>query len=238
MADADMAAAAAATEQVAIGVVKLSKPVEEHTMEFDGFKCPDQMVNDFTPLEFEDLVVLFKKYDVDGSGEINPEELRKILHDMDMDFSLDQAGELMAKIDKDGSGILEFAEFVTFVGMVKRGDTELRGFAKLAADMDETPVAVLEMECKRRELASSYQHIETREATSMHSEYFVMEVTLVGHWFELVDGQPRSYNGAKRFQGIAKNTREAKMAAAKSALAKLKDLMPGLKSVPGELPRD
>ena len=68
MADADMAAAAAATEQVAIGVVKLSKPVEEHTMEFDGFKCPDQMVNDFTPLEFEDLVVLFKKYDVDGSG--------------------------------------------------------------------------------------------------------------------------------------------------------------------------
>lgn len=37
----------------------------------DGLTCPDQYVNDFTPLEFEEIVDLFQEYDRDSSGEIN-----------------------------------------------------------------------------------------------------------------------------------------------------------------------
>ena len=61
-----------------IGVVKKEKASGEHELIIDGYKCPDQFVNDFTPLEFEDLVDMFKKYDTDKSGSINVEEMRKV----------------------------------------------------------------------------------------------------------------------------------------------------------------
>ena len=283
-----------------IGVVKKEKASGEHELIIDGYKCPDQFVNDFTPLEFEDLVDMFKKYDTDKSGSINVEEMRKVacwagvaragssrwgrrrgggrragdrrdacapkkprrrrsptatpplaaaavavvppprsstaddgsvidggarwrgfawgrtaasssfcvatlqrcstrrrvsaadpagvsrpasfahllvcsvarvevLHDMEMEFSAEEAVELMDKIDKDGSGILDFEEFVMFVGRIKRGDTELKGFAKLVGDLDETPVAVLEFECKRRELKSEASGRERRPCNHRRS---------------------------------------------------------------------
>ena len=47
----------------------------------------------------------------------------EVLHDMEMEFSAEEAVELMDKIDKDGSGILDFEEFVMFVGRIKVGIT-------------------------------------------------------------------------------------------------------------------
>ena len=88
---------------------------------------------------------------------------------MEMEFSAEEAVELMDKIDKDGSGILDFEEFVMFVGRIKRGDTELKGFAKLVGDLDETPVAVLEFECKRRELKSEASGRERRPCNHRRS---------------------------------------------------------------------
>ena len=186
-------------------------------MEFDGFKCPDQMVNDFTPLEFEDLVVLFKADDVDGSGEINPEELRKILHDMDMDFLADQAGDLMAKIDKDGSGILDFAEFVTFVGMVKRGGSERSPSATPRAAM---PTSAVEQRSRWSAAARVVHggHHMPPQATSMHSVHSSSTTpSSATAPRALVGGSAaRARRREQGFGGIAKNTREAKMAAAKT----------------------
>lgn len=36
------------------------------TLEFDGLVCPAKYVNDYTPLEFQELAATFKDNDVDG----------------------------------------------------------------------------------------------------------------------------------------------------------------------------
>ena len=70
----------------------------------------------------------------------------------------------------------------------------------------------------------------------MYDQYEVMEVTLSGHWYEIVKGEPRESYGDRSFQGIGKNTRIAKQAAAKAALTKLRATMPGIKFTPGTIP--
>ena len=49
-------------------------------------------------------------------------------------------------------------------------------------------------------------------------------------------GQPKESYGDRSFQGIGKTTREAKQAAAKAALTKLRATMPGIKFKPGVIP--
>ena len=70
----------------------------------------------------------------------------------------------------------------------------------------------------------------------MYDQYEVMEVTLSGHWFEIVAGVPSESYGDRRFQGIGKTTRDAKQNAAKAALTKLRATMPGIKFAPGVIP--
>lgn len=201
-----------------------------------GFECPDAYVNDFTPMEFEDLVAMFSEFDKDKSGAVDKEELFVMMKRMDMEHSVSLAEEFMKEIDEDGSGELEFAEFVALVAMVKRGDKTTRGFAKLTQELKSTPAAVLAMEASKRNLRFRYYFVEKREATSMHDEFVVMEVSLTGHWFELVDGDLRESHGARKFQGIGKTTREARYKAAEAALTKMRATMPGLKYASGEIP--
>ena len=97
---------------------------------------------------------------------------------------------MMLEIDEDGSGELEFGEFCALLAKVKRGDVgNLHGFAKLTEDIKATPVSVLNIEVLKRGLKSKYRFVETREATAMYDKYEVMEVTLSGHWYEIVKGQ-------------------------------------------------
>lgn len=203
-----------------------------------GLECPDAYVNDFTPMEFEDLVGMFSQFDKDNSGSVDRDELFAMMKHMDIEHSVSLAKEFMEEIDEDGSGELEFAEFVALVAMVKRGDKRTRGFAKLTQELKSTPTAVLAMEASKRNLRFRYYFVEKREATSMHDEFVVMEVALTGHWFELVDGELRESHGARKFQGIGKTTREARYKAAEAALTKMRATMPGLKCASGEIPEE
>ena len=98
---------------------------------------------DFTPLEFEEIVDLFKEFDKDKSGYIDEEELCEMMRALEMDHSLAKAKEMMLEIDEDGSGELEFGEFCALLAKVKRGDVgNLHGFAKLTEDIKATPVLI------------------------------------------------------------------------------------------------
>ena len=205
-------------------------------MECGGYVCPDCYVNDVTPLEFEELVELFKKFDADGSGAVDEAEMFQMMKKMEMEHSLDQAKEFMNVVDKDGSGQLEFGEFVALIAMVKRGDKSLRGFAKLVDELQSTPSAVLEAEASKRGLKLRYCFVERREATATNDACVIMEVVLTGHWFEAVGTELRESVTDRRFQGIAKTTRDARCKAAEAALQKMKKTMPGLKHAAGVLP--
>ena len=45
-------------------VLHLTLHLSEHGMEAYGKKCPDQFINNLTPMEFDELVVMFNRYDV------------------------------------------------------------------------------------------------------------------------------------------------------------------------------
>ena len=63
-------------------------------------RCPDQYVNDFTPLEFEEIVDLFKEFDKDKSGYIDEEELCEMMRALEMDHSLAKAKEVLTRREK------------------------------------------------------------------------------------------------------------------------------------------
>ena len=99
-----------------------------------------ELVNDFTPDQFAEMVTKFKKYDADESGNIDLQEIKDMLEDLDMAHASEKAIELLQELDTDGSGELDFDEFCDFFSRLTRGDTALRGFNAIAASLNETPM--------------------------------------------------------------------------------------------------
>ncbi|XP_060062985.1 uncharacterized protein LOC132543495 [Ylistrum balloti] len=60
-------------------------------------------------LSREDLEIAFAQFDTDGSGAINPDELRQILSTTSL--ADDQIEQLIADADTDGDGEIDFEEF-------------------------------------------------------------------------------------------------------------------------------
>jgi len=61
---------------------------------------------------------LFKKYDEDDSGTIQKKELSDILESLNVHIKAGELNFLMKEIDQDGSGELDFEEFMVFFGKV------------------------------------------------------------------------------------------------------------------------
>ena len=66
------------------------------------------------PDELDHLRRVFKRVDEDGSGEIDRDELQKLLIELEHPLALDDycVDDLFRRTDKDGSGHIDFPEFV------------------------------------------------------------------------------------------------------------------------------
>ncbi len=207
-------------------------------MEYNGLVCPDEWMMDFTPLEFEESAAMFIKYDEDAGGTIDLGEMMTLLHDMELDFSEENALNLMKIVDEDGSGELDFDEFITLIGRIKRGDATLESYSKIADSITNSPIQQLHAQCQARQLIYAFRIIEERVDSRTFDKTLVYEVKVVGDWFDMVDGVLKmTPNSTKQFQGIGKNTKDAKTSAAQAALKKMKEYMPGTQYHPGFVPR-
>ena len=65
------------------------------------------------PDELDHLKRVFKRVDEDGSGEIDRDELQKLLIELEHPLALDDycVDDLFRRTDKDGSGHIDFPEF-------------------------------------------------------------------------------------------------------------------------------
>jgi ankyrin repeat protein len=214
------------------------KYFEKNALVVDGYRCPNEYIHVITPMEFEEMVNLFTKFDTNKNGTIDVHEAKKILHYLELDFSIEKAEELMKLIDTDGSGEIDFAEFCKFIVLMKRGDERVKGFSHLLDKINSTPLGELERQAKFRELKIEFEVIEEREATIYNPTIFVVELRLSGIWYKFEDGEIKSEYGIRKFQGMANTTREAKYAAATTAIVNLGDAMPGLRYKPGEFPEE
>eukprot|EP00049_Salpingoeca_infusionum_P026725 m.27542 g.27542 ORF g.27542 m.27542 type:complete len:576 (+) comp8937_c1_seq2:50-1777(+) len=102
---------------------------------------PPQRLRDY-------LHSVFTKFDVDGSKTIDALELAALMRDLNANVSKAQLKELMAEMDTDNSGEIDFDEFVTavvryMVNVVHEGDDKVRASGNLqevAAYADVEPL--------------------------------------------------------------------------------------------------
>lgn len=212
------------------------KYYEENAMTVDGFRCPNQFLNLITPMEFEEMVNIFTKFDADHSGTIDVHETKKILHFLGMDFSIEKAESLMKIVDVDGSGEIDFEEFCGFIVMIKRGDDRLKDFGSLLEKIKTTPLGELERQSASRGFKIVFRVVEIRPSSLVNPTLYVVEVELSGTWYTVQNGDIQGKFGVRKFQGMGNNVREAKYAAASAAIVNLGDAMPGVKFQPGEFP--
>nr|ACD11814.1 hypothetical protein [Isometrus maculatus] len=60
----------------------------------------------------QELREAFRLYDKEGNGYINVSDLRQILRALDDKLTEDELDEMIAEIDTDGSGTVDFEEFM------------------------------------------------------------------------------------------------------------------------------
>jgi len=206
-------------------------------MVVDGFRCPEEFELKLSPMEFEEMVSLFQTYDANGSGTIDKHEARKILQGLGMEASLEKAEELLAMVDGDGSGEIDFDEFCTFIVLIKEGDEKLAAFNDLLENIHETPLGTLEKAAKQQGYKLAFFTVEQREATATNPAIYVVELHMTGMFYEMVVGKGAvgTFTTVK-FQGLGVTNREAKYAAAKQGNMRLAKMMPGVRFKEGEFP--
>jgi calmodulin len=109
------------SDQLAAKVIKLFK-VLNNLRTYSQVNNDSQMVVngdvDFTHMDPEwkaDIEQIFKTYDVDNSGTLEPEELLRFLHSLGQNASPEKAQALCAALDKDGNGQISCEEFVSWM---------------------------------------------------------------------------------------------------------------------------
>lgn len=82
---------------------------EHEEEEEEEFNLTDDQI-----LDFKDA---FKKFDEDGSGEISTEELGTVMRMLGHDLKQYQLEDCIAFVDADGSGSVDFSEFLELMKM-------------------------------------------------------------------------------------------------------------------------
>jgi len=68
-----------------------------------------------TPGQLVEMNRAFKQFDRDGDGHIEPKEMRTVMKELGLEITEEKAKKLIAGVDTDGNGMIEFDEFVTIM---------------------------------------------------------------------------------------------------------------------------
>ena len=205
--------------------------------ETDTFELPARYANAFAPDEFAEIVQNFKDVDADGSGSIGANELATVFTRLGFEPEPSDVAELLVEVDTDGSGEVEFGEFVDMMFKFKTGGMGNAKFDKMLSMLNSNPINMLEEKATSQRLTATYRVVEERPADASVEACIVMEVTIAGLFKEIVNRKVVAVEKSETYQGIAATTRRAKCNAASAALRKLKASLPGLHCEPGEIPK-
>lgn len=92
-----------------------------------------------TPHQLVEIDGAFRKFDRDGDGHIEPKEIRKVMSNLGCPMSEKEAQALIAGVDTDGNGMIEFDEFIGIMAarmLKENGDEELEQAVSLFAPLD------------------------------------------------------------------------------------------------------
>mmetsp|Transcript_39169 Transcript_39169/g.103207 ORF Transcript_39169/g.103207 Transcript_39169/m.103207 type:complete len:222 (+) Transcript_39169:131-796(+) len=109
-----------------------------------------------SPSQLVEIHSSFKKFDKDGDGHIEPKEIKRVMHDVGVKISTKEITDLIASVDKDGNGMIEFDEFVSIMAsnMLRdgRGDAEIEQALRL---FDHNNTGFVDLDRVRKQLSSN-----------------------------------------------------------------------------------
>ena len=85
------------------------------------FKISEELTTNQTD-EVKEKFLVFAAYDDNNDGTINKEELEAVMKYMGLNPTKKELQEIMNKLDADGSGFLEFQEYLNLVQTIKNAD--------------------------------------------------------------------------------------------------------------------
>ena len=80
----------------------------------DEIKSIAEKLN-LTDLQVEEFGIAFRYFDKDGDGDIDPDELLKCFQFFGQNPTKDELMDLINEVDDDGSGQIEFPEFLALM---------------------------------------------------------------------------------------------------------------------------
>jgi len=121
------------------------RDVKVHSENLDGSILPDILQTRFvppirhvaptnpwlsllTPHQLVEIASAFRKFDRDGDGHIEPREIKTVMANLGCPQNDEQVKHLIASVDTDGNGMIEFDEFVSIMAarmLKKDGDGEI-----------------------------------------------------------------------------------------------------------------
>lgn len=85
------------------------------------FYVPARKFPEFAKGEIDAFVSSFKEFDLDGSGSISASELEEAFKRMGQGSSKQQVQDIIDRVDVDGSGEIEWPEFLEVISEVWMG---------------------------------------------------------------------------------------------------------------------
>lgn len=135
---------------------------ELQPMVISSFSCHEDFLNIITPMEFEEMVELFVKYDVNKNIRLDKFEARKLLYDIKLEANIIASVEFIRTIAAFGKPDICFDEYCRFVVMIKNEVESVypyRGFLDL---IKKTPLGFLEHQTDIRGLKIKFFLLEEK----------------------------------------------------------------------------
>jgi len=71
------------------------------------------------PIASDDVIKAFKKYDANGTGALDRQELEAALKEMGLNMSSKEVGAAMKSVDADNNGRLDLTEFARLLKILE-----------------------------------------------------------------------------------------------------------------------
>lgn len=111
----------------------------------DLFRLPRWLKNEFSVSEIKLFIHHFKSIDIDGGGSIDADELLRLTESLGSKITIEEAQELIDENDEDGSGTIDFEEFMTLMFRIQHGTIDLENNRLGRAIMEsKTQLAILQ----------------------------------------------------------------------------------------------
>jgi hypothetical protein len=101
---------------------------------------PSDLVSAFSASALRELEDKFQEFDTSGDGTISFEEFYKALQNIGEALTEEEAREIMATIDLDHNGTINFIEFVRFVHTLRTKDQSGEGKSRFVLKRTVTSV--------------------------------------------------------------------------------------------------